>query len=123
MYSYSLYYTRNPSFLGEAIYQYVNQSMIKIQVSTKFIVTHLSPFEFTLYIFQFSIILLKILFPEIFRSLKNSNHSQIYCALNVPRKKRECKCTKIFRFRRNSLSHTVSTFEYRLYNYIFPCLD
>jgi hypothetical protein len=35
-----IYITRNPSFLGEAIYQHVNHSMVEIQVSTKFIVTY-----------------------------------------------------------------------------------
>ena len=37
------FFTRKPFVLGEAVYQHVNQSMIKIQVPTKFIVTYRFP--------------------------------------------------------------------------------
>ena len=103
--------------LGGTVYQHVSQSMIEIQVPTKFSIllsAHtVSPFESTPYIFRCldSSQDLIIPIPVIFRSTKIL-FTAIVMVSKVLSWKR--KYTKIFNLRQNSLSHTVSSFEYRI---------
>ena len=86
--------------------------MIKIQVPTKFIFTYRFPLRIhTLYL-PMSWFFSRSYFRQ-FLDLRKIPITAKVMVLKVLSWKR--KCTKIFNLRQNSLLHTVSSFEYRLY--------